>query len=121
MAGDELASTREEKQKTFIDRANRVIDKGMELLENRFSNALLKEKEIADAIDEIARSSEDVISDKAKADFIRKLRELQVYDQKGIAVAIGTVYDRRAKAEERSEKENTGGGIIFIAKKEKEE
>ena len=120
MADDGLASTREEKQKAFIDRANRVIDKGMELLEKRFDGAISQEQQIREVIEEIAKSSEEIISDKAKADVIKKLRELQVYDLKGIAVVIGTVYDRRDKSEERSDKKE-GGGVIFIPNKLEEE
>ncbi len=120
MSQDGLSDIREEKQKSFIDRANKVIDKGMELLEKRFENALSKEQEINDIIEEIAKSDEEIISDKAKSDVIKKLRELQVYDLKGIAVVIGTVYDRRDKSEERSEK-NEGGGVVFMPEKKKEE
>lgn len=120
MPKDEISDVREKHQKAFCDRANRVIEKGMELLEKRFENAISKEKELLLIIDEIAKSGDDIISDKVKAEIIRKLRELVVYDPKSIAVAIGTVFDRRAKAEERSE-ENKGGGVVMMPEKKKEE
>ena len=117
---DKLDGIREEHQKKFIERANRIIDKGMELLEQRFQNALEKEKELLLIIEEIGKSGDEVISDKSKAEVINKLRELLVYDPKTIAVAICTVYDKRAKSEERSE-DKAEGGVIFIPEKKKEE
>ena len=116
---DNLSDLREKHRKEFIERANRIIDKGMRLLEERFEKALSKEEEINLIIDEIARSGEDVISDKAKVDIIRKLRELLVYDPKAIAVAIGTVYDKRDRSEARAE-EKDAGGVVFIPQKKEE-
>ena len=118
---DNLDSLRDEAKKKFVERAGRIIDKGMELLEMRFDTAIEKEKELISMIDEIYSADGEIVSDNAKAEVVRKLRDLLVYDPKTIAVALATVYDKKDRAEERASHQDEDGGVIIMPEvKEKE-
>lgn len=94
---DEL---RAEKKRGFIESANTIIDKGMQIMDRRFTRALEQEEEI-DGLIGIVSDADDV-SDKEKNDIARKLSALQLHDIKALTTAIGTLYDKRALAQGES-------------------
>lgn len=94
---DEL---REEKKRGFIENANAIIDKGMQIMDRRFTRALEQEEEIDELIGMVSKT--DDMSDKQKDSITRKLSALQLHDIKALTTAIGTLYDKRALAQGES-------------------
>lgn len=94
---DEL---REEKKRGFIENANAIIDKGMQIMDRRFTRALEQEQEIDELIGMVSET--DDMSDKQKDSVTRKLSALQLHDIKALTTAIGTLYDKRALAQGES-------------------
>jgi uncharacterized protein YdaT len=100
---DEFEKLRAENKQRFIDQAGKLIDKGMTLLDRRFTRAIEHENEINALIDVVFDSE---ISQKEKEKVARKLSELQLQNIRDITTAVGTLYDKRALAQGEST-ENT--------------
>lgn len=116
---DELDNLRNEKKKEFIEGANEFIKNGVALMNRRVKTAIEKECELEKIIDEIYRLDPREVPEQVKQLAVSKLRTLQVQDIKSIAVAVGTMYDKRALAEGSQEAEKQGG-IIFLPQVEPE-
>ena len=97
---DKFEKLRTQNKENFIRRAGDIIDKGMSLLDKRFSRALENEEELDRLIDEVLKNDE--LSQPEKSNLIKTLRSLQLQDVKAITTAIGTIYDKRALAKGES-------------------
>lgn len=92
---DGFEELRNEKKRGFIESANAIIDKGMEIMDRRFTRALEEEAEIDNIIEAASKAD---ISQKEIESAIRRLKSLQLQDVKALTTAIGTLYDKRALA-----------------------
>ena len=92
----EFEKLREEKSKTFADKATQIINSGMNLLQWRFDRALIMEKEIDILLQKISEDSECSISE--INNISKKIAELKLQNVREITTAIGTMYDKRALA-----------------------
>lgn len=92
----EFIQLQTEKAKEFSEKASEIIQKGLLLLDRRFSRALQKEEELDVLIDAIFDSEKDEISREEKKRLVEKIKALQLQDVKAITTAIGTLYDKRA-------------------------
>lgn len=115
---DELDNLRNEKKKEFIEGANEFIRNGVKLMNRRVKTAITKEDEIEKIIDDIYKLDPREVPEQIKQLAISKLRTLQVQDIKSIAIAVGTMYDKRAIAEDSQEAQQKGG-VIFLPPVEK--
>lgn len=97
---DGFEELRAEKKKDFIESANAIIDKGMQIMDRRFTRALEQEQDIDSIIDVVSADGE--LSAKEKEGIVRNLRGLQLHDIKALTTAIGTLYDKRALAQGES-------------------
>lgn len=97
---DEFEKLRTQNKERFIEQAGAVIDKGMQLLDKRFTRALEHETELDRMIEEALK--DESLGNGEKQSLIKNLRSLQLQDIKAITTAIGTLYDKRALAQGES-------------------
>lgn len=95
---EEFAKLCEEKRDEFSEKASRIIDKGLKILDKRLTTALEKQDALDKLIDEIESTDEDEISHKQKMSAISLIQEAQIQRIKDISTMIGTLYDKRALA-----------------------
>lgn len=93
---DEYISLVKQKRADFSARADKIIDKGLRLLDRQLSRAIDREDEIDELIDEVYNADEDVLSDRDKNETARRLSRLKLEDIKALTTAIGTLYDKKA-------------------------
>ncbi len=92
----EFIQLQTEKAKEFSEKASEIIQKGLLLLDRRFSRALQKEEELDVLIEAIFDSEKTESSQDDKKRLVDKIKALQLHDVKAITTAIGTLYDKRA-------------------------
>lgn len=105
---DEFKELQEKKKEQFSTRANRVIDKAMELLERKFDTALDNQKEIEELISIIMNddSSEEKMSYQEKLAIAKRLGKLQINGLSEITTSLGTLYDKMRIAEDKPTENN---------------
>ncbi len=92
---EEFIELVKQKRADFSARADKIIDKGLRLLDRQLSRAIGREDEIDELIDEVY-DAEDVLSDRDKIETAKKLSRLKLEDIKALTTAIGTLYDKKA-------------------------
>lgn len=87
---------RAEKKQLFSEKANKIIDSALELLERRFNTALDNEEEIEELINIIMNddSSDTKMSYQERLAIAKKLGKLQINGLSEITTALGTLYDK---------------------------
>lgn len=95
----EFTKLQAETKEAFADSATKIIEKGLALLDRRFSRAILQEAELDAFIEEVSKPTGILLSQAERTALITKLRGLQLQDVKSVTTAIGTLYDKRALAE----------------------
>lgn len=100
----------DKKKASFVEKADKIIDSGLELLMRRFNKALEFEREL----DVILRrlSEDDECEGSELTEFAKKTHELKLQNIREITTAIGTLYDKRALAKGEST-ENTSVKVIL--------
>ena len=93
---EEFIELVKQKRADFSARADKIIDKGLRLLDRQLSRAIDREDEIDELIDEVYNADEDVLSDRDKDETARRLSRLKLEDIKALTTAIGTLYDKKA-------------------------
>lgn len=93
---EEFIELVKQKRADFSARADKIIDKGLRLLDRQLSRAIDREDEIDELIDEVYNADEDVLSDRDKNETARRLSRLKLEDIKALTTAIGTLYDKKA-------------------------
>lgn len=109
---------RNEKREQFSERANRIVFKGLTLLERRYDKALDKEDELDLLLDTVF-DSED-LSDKNKQDIAKKLSKLELNTLSELTTSMGTLFDKMRLANGEST-ENSSQTITVTMSKELEE
>lgn len=97
----------QEKKEEFVDKADRIVNKGTELLERKLTLALEKQEDLEMLIDEVMDVKDDDMKYKEKVDAIKKIAKLQLNNLSEITTAIGTIYDKRALAKGESTQNQT--------------
>ena len=93
---EEFIELVKQKRADFSARADKIIDKGLRLLDRQLSRAIDREDEIDELIEEVYNADEDVLSDRDKNETARRLSRLKLEDIKALTTAIGTLYDKKA-------------------------
>lgn len=96
---EEFTKLFEKKKEEFIETANRIINKGTELLEKRIDLALDNQDELDELICEVWNADRDEIDPQAKKGLVSKLNKLQLNNLNEITTAIGIMYDKKKIAE----------------------
>lgn len=81
----------------FSETATRIINKGMDLLEKRIDVALSDTSKLDILLKEVC--DDEDMTKKQKSDLIAKIRSMQLQKLGEISTAVGTIYDKRALAE----------------------
>lgn len=94
-----------QKREEFSQRANRIVFKGLRLLERRYDKALDNEEELEALIDLIT-NSKDEISYKEKMDLAKKIGKLELNTLSEITTSMGTLFDKMRLSEDKSTENN---------------
>lgn len=111
---EEFTKLYEQKKEEFIENANRIINKGTELLERRLNIALENQEELDDLIYEVYNASKEEIKEQQKKSLVKKIMKMQINSLSEITTAIGTMYDKKRVAEGGEEKTETPSVQINI-------
>ena len=95
---EEFVKLGKEKKDEFIKIADRIIQKGTELLEKRLDLANKHEDELEELIDEIWATDKSEMNETKKKALVNKVQKLQLNNLGEITTAIGTLYDKKALA-----------------------
>lgn len=93
----EYAKVCDEKKELFSIRANKIIDKSLELLNRRFDTALNEQEEIEELIDIVMSGESESgkpLTYKEKLTIAKKLSRLQINSLSEITTSMGTLYDK---------------------------
>lgn len=106
---EEFGKVQEQKKEEFSTRANRIVDKSLELLERRFDIALNNQDELEALIDEVfacKEDGEDKITRKEKVDIAKKLSRLELNNLSEITTSMGTLIDKSRLIDGKSTENN---------------
>lgn len=100
---ENFAKVCELKKEEFQDKANRIINKAMILLERKYDTALNNQNEIEEMINIVFNSNDkkDKLSHKEKLEIVKRLARLELNSLSEITTSVGTLFDkmRLAKGE----------------------
>lgn len=85
-----------QKKEEFAEQATRIINKATSLMEQRIDLATEHENELEEIIDEIWMTDKKEMNETKKKALVAKIAGMQLYSLKELAVAVGTMYDKRA-------------------------
>lgn len=115
---EEFAKLCAEKKEEFAETATRIINKATNLMEKRIDLAEEHENELEELIDEIWMTDKKEMNETKKKALVNKIAGMQLYSIKELAVAVGTMYDKRALA--KGETTSNTGITIKMDKKVEE-
>ena len=92
----EFAKLRQEKQSEFVEKADKIINQALELLDKRLALALENQEKLDDLIDKVYDI--DDLSPGEQRNIAKKLSKMQLNNLSEITTALGTMYDKRALA-----------------------
>lgn len=104
---EEFTKLYEQKKEEFVKNADRIINKGTELLERRLNIALDNQEELDDLIFEVYNASREDIKEQQKKSLVNKIMKMQINSLSEITTAIGTMYDKKRVAEGGNEQTGT--------------
>ena len=104
---EEFTKLCQEKKEEFTETATRIINKATNLMEKRLDLANEHENELEKLIEEIWKTDKKDMNETKKKALVSKIAGMQLYSIKELAVAAGTMYDKRALAKGESTVNNT--------------
>lgn len=98
---EEFGKVQEQKKEEFCDKANRIIDKSLKLLERRIDVASNYEDELDEIIQMVFNQDKKELNENQKKAIVSKLSKMQLHSLSELTTALGTIYDkmRLAKGE----------------------
>lgn len=99
---EEFTKLCQEKKEEFTETATRIINKATNLMEKRLDLANEHENELEELIEEIWKTDKKDMNETKKKALVSKIAGMQLYSIKELAVAVGTMYDKRALAKGES-------------------
>ncbi len=88
-----------QKKEEFVEAADRIINKGTNLLERRLDTALNNQDELEDLIYEIWNTNKQELNETQKKSLVQKVSKLQINGLNEIATSIGIIFDKKKTAE----------------------
>ena len=95
---EEFKELCEQKRDEFINKADKIIFKALELLNKRLDTALENQDEIEEIISQIWDMDKEDLNETQKKMMVNKISKMQLNNLSEITTALGTVYDKRALA-----------------------
>ncbi len=91
----------EEKKELFETKANRIIDKSLELIENRIDTAKNNQDVLEEIIQMVWDQDKKDLNETQKKSIVNKISRMQLNSLSELTTALGTLYDkmRLAKGE----------------------
>lgn len=99
---EEFTKLCQEKKEEFTETATRIINKATNLMEKRLDLANEHENELEELIEEIWKTDKKDMNETKKKALVSKIAGMQLYSIKELAIAVGTMYDKRALAKGES-------------------
>lgn len=105
---DEFVKVCEQKKEEFYDKANRIVDKALKLIESRYDKALEHELELQELIDEVIAADEEEfdIRYQEKIAIAKKIGKIQLNSLSEITTSMGTLFDKMRLAKGESTENN---------------
>lgn len=90
-----------QKKELFQDKANKIIDKALELIEDRIDVAKLHQNELNEIIQMVWEQDKKELNETQKKSIVNKISRMQLNSLSELTTALGTLYDkmRLAKGE----------------------
>lgn len=98
---EEFVELRAQKKEEFVDKASRIIDKSLELIEDRIDTARLNQDELEEIIQMVWEQDKKSLNETQKKMIVNKIGKMQLTSLSELTTALGTLYDksRLAKGE----------------------
>lgn len=103
---EEFAKVCEEKKELFSERANRIINKSLALIENRIDTARKNQEELEEIIQTVYEQNKKELNDTQKRAIINKISKMQLNSLSELTTALGTLYDKMRLATGESTENN---------------
>lgn len=91
---EEFGKVKEQKKELFQDKANKIIDKQLELLNRRIDTALENEDTLDELIEEAMYADKSDLNYQEKLAIAKKIGKLQLNSLSEITTSMGTLYDK---------------------------
>ncbi|MDV3426945.1 MAG: hypothetical protein LIR50_07130 [Bacillota bacterium] len=91
---EEYAKVCEEKKELFQDKANKIIDKQLELLDRRVNTALDNEDTLDEIIAMVWEQDKKELNETQKKTIVNKIYKMQLNSLSEITTSMGTLYDK---------------------------
>lgn len=91
---EEFGKVKEQKKELFQEKANKIIDKQLELLKRRIDMALDNEDILDELIDEAMTADDKEIKYQEKIAIAKRIGKLQLNSLSEITTSMGTLYDK---------------------------
>lgn len=103
---DEYAKVCEEKKELFSDRANRIINKSLDLIEDRIDTARENQVELEEIIQMVWEQDKKELNETQKKTIVNKISKMQLNSLSELTTAMGTLYDKMRLANGESTENN---------------
>ena len=103
---EEFAKVSEEKKELFSERANRIISKSLDLIEDRIDTARENQVELEEIIQMVWEQDKKELNETQKKTIVNKISKMQLNSLSELTTALGTLYDKMRLATGESTENN---------------
>lgn len=103
---EEFAKVSEEKKELFSNRANRIINKSLDLIEDRIDTARANQDELEEIIQMVWEQDKKELNETQKKAIVSKIARMQLNSLSELTTAMGTLYDKMRLANGESTENN---------------
>lgn len=103
---EEFAKVCEEKKELFSERANRIINKSLDLIEDRIDTARENQVELEEIIQMVWEQDKKELNETQKKTIVNKISKMQLNSLSELTTALGTLYDKMRLATGESTENN---------------
>lgn len=91
---EEFRKVQEQKKELFQDKANKIIDKQLDLLNRRVNTALDNEDALDEIIAMVWEQDKKELNETQKKTIVNKIHKMQLNSLSEITTSMGTLYDK---------------------------
>lgn len=103
---EEYEKVCEEKKELFSSRANRIINKSLDLIEERIDTAKKNQDELEEIIQMVLEQDKKDLNETQKKAIVNKIAKMQLNSLSELTTAMGTLYDKMRLANGESTENN---------------
>lgn len=97
----------EQKKELFQDKANKIIDKALELIEDKIDIAKSHQGELDEIIQMVWEQDKKELNETQKKSIVNKISRMQLNSLSELTTALGTLYDKMRLAKGESTENKT--------------